>query len=156
MNKVLIEYRSNNTGHEDIHFQFGEYSCIADSYYLGLDIKNDDPEGSIEEILIQLLEQWLQVLQHADTARPVFLPYDFSDQFTRCLKCIMDGDAIDVQPGWATREGYSVSPSKPGNYFYDIQDFRPETPAPVRVTREDFLFQIQESIAQAQKQLKTS
>jgi len=40
MSNLLIEYRSNKTAHEDIHFHLGEYSCIADSYYLANDIMN--------------------------------------------------------------------------------------------------------------------
>lgn len=156
MRNLLIEYRNNETAHKDIHFQFEEYSCIADSYYLAPDIQDDDPDGSIEKILVQLLEQWLEVLLHADSTHPVFLPYDFSDQFTRCLKCTVDVNVIEVQPGWSTREGHSVSPSNPRDYFYDIQDFRPETPAPIRLPQDDFFSRIKDSIAQAQRQLETS
>jgi hypothetical protein len=156
MSDLLIEYRDNRTGHRDIHFHVGDYSCIADSYYLALDISNDDPDGSVEGILVQLLKHWLEVLQHADSTHPVFLPYDFSDQYIGCLKCVVKWDAIRVQPGWSSRCGHSVSPSKPGDFFYGIEDFSPSIPEPLQLSREDFVSQINESIAQAQRQLPTS
>jgi hypothetical protein len=155
MNELLIEYRPNGTAHNDIFLRLGEYSCIADSYYFDLDV-SDDPHPSVEKVLIQLLGQWLKALNEADSTEPVFLPYDFSDQFTRCLRCIVSVTTIEVQSGWSNREGWRTSPSSPEDYFYSIEDFHPEMPEPVQLQREDFLMLINQSIAQAQKQLEMS
>ena len=149
MRNLLIEYRSNNTGHRDLYFQFGDYSCVADSYYLALDAEDDGPNGCIESILAQLLEKWLDVLQTVNLGVPVFLPFDFSDQFTRCLKCVKHEEDIEIQPGWSAREGWSVRPSNLGAYFYEIEDFHPESSAPIRLSQTEFLRYIEESVVQA-------
>ena len=156
INDLMLEYRPNNTGHRDLHFRIVEYECIADSYYLALDAEDDGPGGRIETVLILLLQQWIHAVQGAGAEETVFLPFDFSDQNTRCLRCRMNEEHVEVQPGWSCWEGWRVVPRNPGRYFHDVEDFHPELPRPILLARAEFLLCIKQSIAQAQAQLRAS
>ena len=147
----MLEHRSNNTGHEDLYFRLGDYSCVVDSYYLALDAENDGPNGRIESILAQLLGSWINALHSTDPGTSVFLPFDFSDEFTRCLKCVKQDNYVEIQLGWSERAGYSVKPRNPGKYFHNIGDFHPETATPIRLPQAEFLKFIEDSLDHAKK-----
>jgi hypothetical protein len=156
MKPPLIQFRDNGSAHDDLHLCLEGYSRTMDSYYLAIDplmLPNQESSDKVRRVLIMLLERWIEVLLQATPARPAYLPFDFSDQYTGCLSCRPDGDFVEIVPGFSSREGWNVGPSDPGDYFFGITDFRRDTPSPIRMTREEFLSRIRESITETESQL---
>ena len=145
MSRLLIQYRSNKSAHEDIYLSIDSKSRVSDSYYLA----EDNSDKKTEDVLVCLLEQWLKALGQATNGKPTFLPYDFSDQYTGCLKCVLEGDTFQIQIGWSSREGWSVSPSNPADFFHDAEDFHANESSIIKISRKDFRRQIEDSIAHA-------
>ena len=54
----------------------------------------------------------------------VFLPYDFSDQYTAWLRCQRSDSDVTVARGWAGVEGWSFYPSAVGKYLSHLPGFR--------------------------------
>jgi hypothetical protein len=158
MNSLLIEFRDLGTGHNDLHLWLEGYSRVADSYYLAIDPailpKQETPKKALL-VLTLLLEKWQEALQKAAQSQTIFLPYDFSDEYTGCLSCKIDGVLIEIVPGFSNREGWSIGPSNPSDYFFNITDFRPDAPKPIRLSKADFLNRIQESIADTKLKLSS-
>lgn len=156
MESLLIHFRDNDTAHDDLHVWIEGYSRPTDSYYFALDpsmLAGDESADKVRRVLVQLLKHWMVALAEATSTRPVYLPFDFSDQYTGCFQCRPDGEFIEIAPGWSGREGWSFAPSDPGDYFFGITDFKSDAPAPIRLPREEFLRRIRESIADAESQL---
>jgi hypothetical protein len=156
MDSLLMQFRDNKRFHDDLHLWLEGYSCVADSYYLAFDgelLPGDKSANKVRRVLIRLLGRWSEALAQATSTQPAYLPYDFSDQYTGCFQCRPDGDAIDIVPGSSNREGWSLLPSNPGDYFFGVTDFQRDAPSPIRLTREEFVRRIRESIADAEAQL---
>jgi hypothetical protein len=155
MEPLLIQYRDNHTMHDDIHVCFEAFSLTADSYWLAAEsdiLPRDESADKVRHVLIQLLQNWLNALTQATPARPAYLPFDFSDEYTGCFRCTPDGEFIEVVPGFSQWAGYAVSTSNPGDYFFGITDFK-STSAPIRLPKDEFLGRIQDAIANAESQL---
>src|SRR5437667_2823768 len=117
MESLLIQFRDNDTAHDDLHVWIEGYSRTTDSYYLALDrgmLAGEESAEKVRRVLVQLLQRWLEALAQTTPARPVYLPFDFSDQYTGCFQCRPDGESIEIVPGWSSREGWSFWPSDPG------------------------------------------
>jgi|GEM_PF-1335329 hypothetical protein len=156
MDSLLIQFRNNDTGHDDVHVSIEGYSRTTDSYYLALDrslLAAEESADKVRQVLVRLLERWIEALAQATPTRSVYLPFDFSDQYTGCFQCRPDGEFIEVVPGWSNREGWSVCPSDPGDYFFGITDFKNDARGPIRLPRDEFLQRIRESIADTKSQL---
>lgn len=156
MDSLLIQFRNNHTAHNDIHVWIEDYSRITDSYYLALDLAilaDEESANKVRRVLIRLLERWVVAIEQATPTRSVYLPFDFSDEYTGCFRCRPDGEFIEIVPGWSRREGWSFYPSDPGDYFFHITDFKSNAPAPTRLPRDEFLRRIREALADTESQL---
>lgn len=159
MDSLLIQFRDNDTARDDLHVWIEGYSRTTDSYYLALDdgmIVGKESADKVRRVLVHLLQRWIEALTQATPTRPVYLPFDFSDQYTGCFQCRPDGEFIDIVPGWSSREGWSLLPSDPGDYFFNVTDFKSNAPAPIRLPREEVLRRIRESIADTESQISTT
>ena len=156
MDSLLIKFRDNGTAHDDLHLWLEGYSRTADSYYLAIDpsmLPRQESADKVRRVLVRLLQRWMEVLPQATPTKPVYLPFDFSDQYTGCLSCKHADEFVEIVPGISSREGWNVGPSDPDDYFFGITDFRSDAPAPLRLSREELLRRIQESIADTESQL---
>lgn len=152
MNPLLVEFLDNGRGHDDLHIWIEGYSRTMDSYYLALDETirpSDKSADKVRRVLAELLRRWISAVERSTPSQPAFLPYDFSDECTGCFLCRPLGEFLDLAPGTSDREGWSVSPSDPGDYFFTITDFKPATQDPIRLTRTEFVQRVQRSIAAA-------
>lgn len=156
MGSLLFQFRNNDTAHDDMHVWIEGFSCIADSYYFALEppvLANDRSPNNVRRILIRLLQLWMDAIAQATPTRMVYLPFDFSDEYTGCFRCRPDGDFIEITPGFSMREGWRVKPRNPGDYFFGVNDFQTDAPAPIRLPTEEFLRRIRESISDTEAQL---
>jgi hypothetical protein len=153
--ELLLKFRDNRSGHDDIHLWLDGYSRVADSYYLAIDPELDPEDESVDKIrrvLVRLLGQCVKAIDRATREQPAYLPFDFSDQYTGCLRCRPDGEEIEITAGWSRREGWSVSPSEPGDYFFEVTDFSPDSSSTIRLRRDAFLARLDESIRDTELQ----
>jgi hypothetical protein len=158
MESLLIRFHHNGTAHDDLHLCLEGFSRTTDSYYLAIDpgmLAGQESPDKVRLVLIQLLQGWAEALSKATVTQPVYLPFDFSDQYTGCLRCQPTGDMLEITPGISDREGWNVAPSDPGDYFFGICDFRDDGTPPVRLPAAEFLQRIREAIADAESQLRT-
>ena len=160
----LLEFRDNGTAHDDVHLSFEVAEEIADSYYFALDngVEPDDESPSkVFRVLRRLLEQWREHLNAASDGDVLFLPYDFSDQYTGCLRCERNAHGLHIAHGYSAREGWSFNPSDITEYVNSVDDFRLGTMAAtgkktegIQIGFEDFMSLVESSIA-ASKPTKT-
>jgi hypothetical protein len=113
MAEVPLSFVRDGSGdHGDLLLTLGSYRQRCDSYYLVID---DSPGtgGDVDAALARLREQWTTQLERLrQEPGTVFLPYDFSDQYTGWLQVTCDdGRHAAIQAGWATIEGYTFPPS---------------------------------------------
>ena len=73
-----------------------------------------------------LLDQWIEALKSLKNKDTIYLPYDFSDQYTGCIRVVRKENSYEISPGYSMSEGWSVSPSDISNYIQTIADFTSE------------------------------
>ena len=116
------------TDGEQFQVRVGEEVRTGDLYYLGIDPRNRDYDCSVELGLIRLLDGWIETIIANKPKRIFYLPFDFSDEFTRWLACEKHGHEITVVFGWAEVEGWSFSPSEFSKHSRDLKEFRADEP----------------------------
>lgn len=139
--ELSLRFEDNDTAHKDIFLTFAGRVWVCDSYYLHLDSHMLPKEGGpdkVRAVLHRLLGQWLSGVENLQEGATVYLPYDFSDQYTAWLRCVRVGKIVEVCRGWAEEEGYSIFPSEIGHYLTDLQDFRAVGPL-IHVPYEELL-----------------
>ncbi|MFD7644698.1 hypothetical protein ACFV4P_29090 [Kitasatospora sp. NPDC059795] len=106
--------------HGDLLLKLGVWRHVCDSYYLAIDETHGAGLG-------RLLDQWLEQLERLRVlGRPVFLPFDFSDQCTAWLRVSSAGGSrVVVEAGWSMIEGWSFYPSDIAETASRIDDFAP-------------------------------
>jgi hypothetical protein len=144
-----LEFHDNGTCHKDIWLRFGNWARLCDSYYLGLDSPSDlERVNRVRNTLRVLLEQWLCHIKAAAAGQTIYLPFDFSDERTGCLRCQFSDDRVTVTLGWSRIEGWRVSPTDIGAYVWSVGDFRSDEPGSITMSRGEFIQSIESNLAQ--------
>jgi len=139
-NLIYLEIIENEgNGHEDLVFEIPELvkQQKFDTYYFSLAI---EPKSGIEEIksaLAVLISSWNQKQMGLENGQVIYLPIDFSDQYTGCLKVEKNND-LKLTYGYSKREGWSVNPINPSEYYESITDFEPENGKSLTVKQTEF------------------
>jgi hypothetical protein len=145
---VALTFEDNGTAHDDLLLTFGGSVWRCDSYYLGLDEGVRAGKGhaaKVRAVLRVMLEHWRAAIRDLGSGAVVYLPYDFSDQCTAWLACERAGAELSVRHGWASVEGWSISPSAPPPPAVKPAGFHPDG-GPWQVSVGDFLDGIARSI----------
>lgn len=116
------------TDGEQFQVRIGEETRAGDLYYLGIDPRNKDHNCSSDVGLMRLIDGWIETIVANEPGRIFYLPFDFSDEFTRWLACEKSGAEITIVFGWAEVEGWSFSPSEFSEHSRDLRDFRADEP----------------------------
>ncbi len=116
------------TNGEQFQVQIGDEVRSGDLYYLGIDPRNKDHECSADVGLIRLIDGWIETIIASEGKNIFYLPFDFSDEFTRWLGCEKNGNKITIVFGWAEVEGWSFSPSEFSEHSRDLKNFQPDEP----------------------------
>lgn len=118
---LKIEIINNNrVGHQDILFEISGLTGaeVLDSYFL-LIHKNR------ESAVSSLMQYWREKIINSKNGETVFLPIDFSDEYTGCLKVDKLGDNLKLTYGYSQfGRGRFVNPANPGNYSKGVKDFK--------------------------------
>ena len=116
------------TDAEQFSVRVGEEQRSGELYYLGIDPKAADHDCSAEVGLQNLISGWITELISAEEGRILYLPFDFSDEFTRWLACERTGSEVTCVFGMAEVEGWSFSPSDFGGLAKSLQGFQADVP----------------------------
>jgi hypothetical protein len=124
---ISFSFDDNGRYHEDLVLQCGDRKWRCDSYYLLLDNAllpgQEDAASKVRAVLRRLLDQWHAAVAGLADGETCYLPFDFSDQSTRWLRCRANGVMLRIQPGWADVEGYSFPPSEVGELLRKLTGF---------------------------------
>ncbi|WP_445749923.1 hypothetical protein [Polaribacter sp.] len=137
LNIEIIE--NDKSGHVDLVFEIHELinQKKFDTYYFALAIK---PKSGIQEIknaVAELIDSWNKKQAKLENGEIIYLPIDFSDQYTGCLKVEKRID-LNLTYGFSRREGWSVDPLNPKDYYESITDFEPEKENTITIKQSEF------------------
>jgi predicted O-methyltransferase YrrM len=125
---LRLTFDHNGTSHGDLRLQFGSFSRVGDSYYLGLDSgvrPGDESPEKVREVLESLLDQWAERLRSSASEETVYLPFEFADEYTGWLRCRREEEDLLVDVGWSMLPGYAVKASEFHSHPYKVTDFDP-------------------------------
>ncbi len=139
-NLLNIEIIENNKGgHEDLMFEIpgliGQQKF--DTYYFALAILPKNGINEIKNAVAELIASWNKKQAELKSGETIYLPIDFSDQYTGCLK-VEKKNNLTLTYGFSRREGWSVDPINPNKYFESITDFESENKKSLTVGQSEF------------------
>ena len=124
MRNVSVSLNADN----QIEVRVGSESRAGESYYLGLQPASECHEFRPATGTMQLVSEWIRLLMELQDGAQLFLPFDFSDEYTRWLTLQREGMDVTIVFGWATVEGWSISPRDLSHYAYELPGFMPDEP----------------------------
>lgn len=124
MRNVSVSINADNR----IEVHVGSESRAGESYYLGLQANSENHEFLPIEGTMHLVGEWIRLLTDLKDGQQLFLPFDFSDESTRWLTMLRDGRDVTIVFGWATVEGWSISPRDLSQYAHGLPHFVPDEP----------------------------
>ncbi len=146
---MFLEFRDNNTLHNDLIFNFDGQIIECDSYYFALD-RLIEPEkedsNKIKKVLTKLLEQWQLYVSRSKSGEIIFLPFDFSDEYTGCLKCEFQNSEVCTTVGYLGFEGWILFPSDISKFVKSSLYFIKSKDKVLNFGKSEFIRQIKENI----------
>ncbi len=124
MRNVSVSLNADN----QIEVQVGNESRAGESYYLGLQPASENHDFRPATGTKQLVGEWIRLLTEMKDGQQLFLPFDFSDEYTRWLTLHREGLDVTIIFGWATVEGWSISPRELSQYAYGVPGFMTDEP----------------------------
>ncbi len=117
--------KNDHGGHGDLIFEISNLTGrkVFDSYYFALteDVKNIN---DVKNAVSKLLAYWKDKIMKSKNGDRIFLPIDFSDQYTGCLRVEKKASKLKLTYGFSMIEGYAVNPSNPSEYYKEVKDFK--------------------------------
>lgn len=114
-----------------IEVQLGTESRTGECYYLDLRTETESggesAAGLVSGVRL-LLAGWLTLLTELADGEQVFLPFDFSDEYTQWITVHRSGRDVSVVFGWANIEGWAISIRDPSSYSAAAAQFQPDEP----------------------------
>ncbi len=124
MRNVAVSLNADN----QIEIRVGTESRAGESYYLGLQLDTDSHEFRPAVGVAQLLREWIRLLIALNDGQQLFLPFDFSDEYTRWLTLHREGCDVAIAFGWSTVEGWAISPGDFTQFAHGLPGFMPDEP----------------------------
>ena len=124
MRNVSVTLNPDN----QIEVQVGTESRVGESYYLGLQPNSANLDFQPATGTWQLVTEWIRLITAMEDGLQLFLPFDFSDEYTRWLTLRRENRDLSVAFGWATIEGWAISPSDLSEYASGLPGFMPDEP----------------------------
>lgn len=135
-------------GHNDLLFSIpgliGDKEF--DTYYFCLAVEPVETIDDIKNAVSQLIQFWHNKVSESKNGETIFLPIDFSDQYTSCLKVQNQVGKLVLTYGFSRREGYAVDPLNPENYYKEITDFEADSEKHLTVDYSIFISTLDKQI----------
>lgn len=106
---VTLTFEDDGSAHDDLVLRIGDSVWRCDSYYLLLDrgmLPDQEDASKVRAVLRVLLEKWRTAIKDLTNGETVYLPYDFSDEYSAWLACELVNGELLIQRGSA--EGWSI------------------------------------------------
>lgn len=128
-------------GHYDLLFSIPNLigDKKFDSYYFCLAVEPAENIENIKNAVAQLIQFWQNKVSESKNGEIIFLPIDFSDQYTGCLKVQNHDGQLVLTYGFSRREGYAVDPLNLENYYKEIADFEADSEKQITVDQATFV-----------------
>jgi hypothetical protein len=112
-------------GHKDLLFCIPDLidDKVFDTYYFYLAVEPVETIDDIKKAVSRLLQFWHNKVSESKNGETIFLPIDFSDEYTGYLKVCHQDDQLVLTYGFSRREGFTVNPLNPEDYYKQITDF---------------------------------
>ena len=142
--EIHIEMRLGTGGHRDLFLtipQLGVEVC-ADSYYFAVALGHRNvraSENTVRQEVVALLSCWVDTVCSCSDGDTVYLPFDFSDQYTGCLRVIEDRDNFRLSYGHSLFEGWRIDPLEAAEHSQQYDDFNPSSEREVSLSKDDLL-----------------
>ena len=156
---ISIQYQPNDDFelHQDLTLTITEIGLeqVADSYYVHIDDFYEvatDNENKTISVLIILLTFWLQKVKASIINKSFYLPFDYADEWTGCIRIKrVDDENIEINYGHTSFEGWRTYPSKADDFMISDSDYNPEKLSAI-IPIKQFDIDINKSIALLEKQ----
>ncbi len=129
MNNIInIQIVKNSKGgHEDLLFEIPELNIHKelDTYYFTLAIETKKQCYQNKHAVVELISFWKKKITEMNNGDVIYLPIDFSDQYTGCLK-VEKGNSLKLTYGYSMQEGHSINPMNPIYFYKTVTDFKTE------------------------------
>jgi hypothetical protein len=128
-------------GHGDILFQISGLTDqrMFDSYFFILAMEQNRKVDKLPMGVAKLFQYWREkalMMRENDT---IFLPIDFSDEYTGCVKLSKFNNTFNLTYGSSRIMGLNVNPLDPENFYKDVKDFEADSNKYVVVLQKDFI-----------------
>ncbi len=140
LNLLYIEIIENGKGgHQDLIFEIPNLISPQkyDTYFFALAIEPKNGIAEIKNAVAELILSWNKRLTQLKNGQVIYLPIDFSDQYTGCLRVEKTND-LKLTYGFSRQEGWCVDPTNPSEYFESITDFVAENEKSIIVKQSEF------------------
>lgn len=124
MRTVSVSLNGNN----QIELRVGSESRTGECYYLGLEPDSAESQFNPRRGVARLLRQWLNLGCRLEDDGQLFLPFDFSDEFTRWLTIRRTGRDATIVLGWAPVEGWAISLDDFSEFALGLPGFSADEP----------------------------
>jgi len=137
INIKIIE--NDQGGHKDLIFEIPNLISQQkfDTYYFALAIEPKIGKKEIKNAVAELIASWNKKQAKMKSGQVIYLPIDFSDQYTGCLRVEKKND-LNLTYGFSRREGWSVNPINPTEFYESITDFDTEKEKSITVKQSEF------------------
>lgn len=146
---MLLEIQDNQTLHDDLFLYFGEEIIKCDSYWFASDQNiepNKEDADKVKTVIRELLNQWKLYVSGAKSGEVIYLPFDFSDEYTGCLRCEFQNDFVLLRVGYLQFNGLIFFPSDISTYVKSNKLFIKSKDSIIKLPRSEFLNQIKRNI----------
>lgn len=135
--------------HGDLFFEIEGLRLQGDTYYFELDRPADGPTGmaAVLRSLAALLEQWIQRVSAQSDGETVYLPFDYSDEYTGVVVVHREVDVLGLWSGWSNLAGWAHYPSDIAEFTARIGPVHETREPCVRMPRLDFIAELRRSQA---------
>ncbi len=127
-NIINIQILKNSKGsHEDLLFEIPKLGIqkSLDTYYFVLAMESKKQPYQVKNAVVELVSFWNKKLTEMPNGTVIYLPIDFSDQYTGCLK-VEKNNSLKLTYGYSMQEGHSINPMNPIYFYNTVTDFKPE------------------------------
>ena len=148
MTEILTIDVIGKDGHNDLLFSIPYLigNKELDTYYFCLAVEPVETVEDIKNAVSQLIQFWHDKVSESKNGETIFLPIDFSDQYTGCLKVQNQGGQLVLTYGFSRREGFAVDPLNPESYYKGIADFEAESEKHLTVDHTIFISTLDKQI----------
>jgi hypothetical protein len=132
---------NNQGGHKDILFTISGLTeeQVFDSYFFILAMERSQNVDKLSFGVGELFEYWKEKTLLMTDNDTIFLPIDFSDEYTGCIKVEKVDMSLNLTYGFSRIMGLNVNPLDPENFYKEVKDFEADNDKKLTVRQEDLI-----------------